>query len=336
MGVAAELIADLRAGAERVDAGAFTVDPHAARRKLDEFRYANRDLYLCQIVEGLCTLGARELDVRTELADVIVEADATGLERALSGFRELYAMIFATDGSRRAFALGRLGIGVNMALGYDDIEAIAFELGDGNVTIAAIFEPASDTPFVGRVETRPARTRVFIDRSSKADSSERRSARPRADLWKLRSAARYSDRRVTILGEDVAAGLPPLQIEREIEAERFRGKVGFDGRQAAPHLHVLSAGVLVDSIPQPSWRPHTVAFVELDGARRDLSQAAIARDASYEAAVAAAQASEEQRLHELWMQWRMWRKHGYPPGFAWPQVRAALNTDGRFDDEHEG
>jgi hypothetical protein len=122
---AAQRIDQLLAGGQPIDEGSFSLDTAAAAAKLDAYQYADRSGYMIPIAEAARGLDAGRVAVTTRGEELVISIERVTLPDPASFFADSFAQVRGGPADRTARALGRLGVGLHMALGHASIERIA-------------------------------------------------------------------------------------------------------------------------------------------------------------------------------------------------------------------
>jgi hypothetical protein len=309
---AAELVGALLDGGEAIDEGSFTLDPAAAAAKLAEFRYADRTQWPIIVLEALVGLGATQVDVtRAGAKHLHIRAWEVTLDRPQQRLLELhsYAVGQARDPCERA--LGRLAIGLDMALGGATHAQATLAHGPITITLRGR-EPA----IIGAAEDRVSSGSLWLTLTGAwARSSELDSA-----LIHLCAAVRHAEIGVRLDGQGISQHPREWYTGPAANAEGpgFRVRVGLDEEQDRDGvLELWTAGVCVERRPLAGFA--SCAVVELDTPRRDLGQIAIVDDATVEQALAAVERGRQVVLTALAQADASWDSTTRPP--EWPPAR---------------
>lgn len=285
-----ELISALRAEAVAVDTGTFSLDATQARRRLDQSQYIDRDAYLACIVEGLIGLGASRVAVTSDGPDVIVEAPALALAATAEEFASLYEKPLDDGADDRSYALGRLAVGIHMALGHRGIGRVLLEARRPEGTSLALFAVEADVDLRAGPGAQPG-VRVLFDRGLLEELRASLGASGPPELDEVRDACRHCEALVEIEGARISFGMPFVDHGTELAEDGLKVETGVTRTETKPHLVLLSCGVAVEQIPVGDEESVTgfIALAHLDRPARDLSRLQLIRDKRFERAVSIAE-----------------------------------------------
>jgi len=295
-----------------VDEGSFTLDRAAAAAKLEAFRYADPTQWLIVVIEALVGLGATCVEVnRAGGKRLHVRAGGVALDQPQQRLLELhsYAVGQARDPCERA--LGRLAIGLDMALGGDPNACATITHGPIAITLRGR-EPAK----LKAAEQRAPTGALWL---TLAGAWARSDERDRA-LIHLCAAVRYAELEVRLDGPWISRHRRQWFTCPAANAEGpgFRVRVGLDEEHDRDGvLELWTAGVCVERRPLDGFA--SCAVVELDTPRRDLGQIAIVDDATVEQAFAAVEQGRQVVLAALADADASWTTATRPP--EWPPAR---------------
>ena len=254
------LLADSRAGAEKVEEGNFRLDWTRALDKVKRFQLTDPHRYVLELAQCAIAGGATRIDVETDADDVIISYDAPIHSRQELG--HLFDYLFAQD--RSLTAAKQLALAINSALALEP-GFIVIESGDGesgqrlrltshtDVALEAIEpgEPAG-VPKGTRVHVRDRMTWKILIEFFKSRTAE---AKHLAEGCSLAPIPVYLD------GQDVVGEFQPDALMRY----RFRtgkGDRAIRGEVVLPNavresasLHILMNGVRVvdHEITESKW-----------------------------------------------------------------------------------
>lgn len=282
----AEHIAQLRAEATVVDEGEFTLDGDAAREKLAEFRYSDRDRYLDPLVEGFIACGASRIELGHDLADVVVTAADVPAPPA-GTLRHLFAAPFTDIRDRAGFGFSRIAVAVDMALGNRGIEQVVFEWGVGDATVVCIYGLDSK-PELLRIERPSGEVKVTFDRGWKRELLAGVFDVCDPELSRIPRTTRFADVPIYVNDQRVSGQRAPITDRYRIDGDGFGLQVFYDPSfqpADSPWNHepialLLSQGVLVGThrLEFDDPAPGFVAFIDLHRASYDLSQTQVRED----------------------------------------------------------
>lgn len=289
-----DLVAALRAEATEVARGGFTLDEEAARRRLAESRYSDRDAYLSPTVEGLLGLGAPQLEVHRSGADIVLDALGTTVENPEQALRGLFSAAFAETQDKRTRALARLAVAMDMALGHAGIEGIVIELADAEERWAGVLEV--DKPFrFAKLESYRPGMRVLFDRGLKHEALALFDREAPPELHALSVAVHRAPDPIYVESE-LASTTPPCDAAVSAAGDGFRIRAGYEKGRTAPRIVWMHQGVIAQTtyFEEPDDPGGFVAYVELEVARRDASRMRLLQDEVYRRAEARAHALYEE------------------------------------------
>lgn len=285
-----ELIAQLRADAVEVDTGTFSLDVTQARRRLDDSRYIDRDAYLVCVIEGLIGLGAARVDVELDGADIIVNAPGLSLEATAAELASLYEKPLADGDDDRTYALGRLAVGIDMALGHRGIGRVMIESRGSEKTSLALFAPDADLDLRESEGGEPG-VRVLFDRGLLEELGASLAGGPPPELDAAREACRHCATLVTVEDARVSFGMPFVELGAVHEEDGLRVESGVTRTDDEARVVLLSYGVQVERIRVSGvdQAPGFIALAHLRRPARDLSRIQLIRDEAFERAVSVAE-----------------------------------------------
>ena len=290
MGKVQELIAKLRAEAVEVDAGKFSLDATQARRRLDQSQYIDRGAYLSCVIEGLIGLGAGSIDVRSDGADIIVTVPGLALDMTNEELASLYEKPLADGEDDRSYALGRLAVGIHMALGHGGIGHVMVQSSGTEKTSLALFAPDEDVDVRESAGAEPG-VRVMFDRGLVDELMASIGSAAPSELDTARRACRHCETLVDIEGARVSFGMPFVEHGSEHAEEGLRVESGVTRTENEACVVLLSYGVQVEQVvlKEVDTVPGFVALAHLRRPARDLSRIQLIRDEAYERAMTIAE-----------------------------------------------
>ncbi|MEZ4382280.1 MAG: hypothetical protein R3A79_13090 [Nannocystaceae bacterium] len=276
-----ELVAELRADGDVDSQGRFTLDPAKAREKMRRFQLADPRRYVLELVQAARLRGATRIDFRIDADDMWMRFD--GRPFRAEELESLYSSLFADGDDPDLQALRQLALGLNAAMGMAPKRAqihsgdAAMELRvDGEDRIAANRKPDDGTLIHVK---QAARLGLILDffRNAFGRLGEERHIIERCA---------YAGIDITLDGRPVSAAKRSLGgavVELEFASGERRGIVGLRDSDAAAELRLVKDGVWISSEALSDELPGMLFVVEDPRLRKDVSQAKIVHDASYEA-----------------------------------------------------
>ncbi|MCA9661410.1 MAG: hypothetical protein KC486_23930 [Myxococcales bacterium] len=280
-----ELVADLRADGVVDSQGRFTLDPAKAREKMRRFQLADPRRYVLELVQAARLRGATRIEFRIDADDMWMRFD--GRPFRAEELENIYSSLFADGDDPDLQALRQLALGLNAAMGMAPKRAqvhsgdAAMELRvDGEDRIAANRKPDDGTLIHVK---QAARLGLILDffRNAFGRLGEERHIAERCV---------YAGIEITLDGRPVSAATRSLAgaiIELEFDTGERRGIVGLLPTDAYAELRLIKDGVWISSETLSDELQGMVFVVEDPRLRKDVSQAKIVHDASYEAVLRA-------------------------------------------------
>ena len=277
---AAQLIDEFFAGGDVLGEHSFTLDHAASASKMYAFRYTDRSLYLLPLLEAIHTLGATKVTIDLVGPDLLLRAEGVALPAPVENLSALYDHALEPSADPLERALARLGVGLDMALGFDAIERVGVVYSTKRDMFVAEFRPRKSPRFVRHDPETPGELQVLVDRPN---TSGIRPDVSQAELRHLRKAVENSKHPVFVEGEAIA------QTPRSGTFARS-GRIGactyeaFLIKDEEPSvIELWTGGIRVDTLA-PSGRG-LLAEIHLDAPARDVSQIKVARDPTVKAAL---------------------------------------------------
>ncbi|HVI00618.1 MAG TPA: hypothetical protein VM869_17995 [Enhygromyxa sp.] len=293
---AAQLIDALLAGGQPVDEGSFSLDTAAAAAKLDAYQYADRSTYLIPIAEAARGLDARRISLTTRDEDLLISIEGVELSEPERFFADPFAQLRGAESDRASRALGRLGVGLHMALGHAAIERVAISHSSTSQMLAAEYRRDAPVRLARQAPEVNGELRVLIDRPWRERFSLRGASRE--ELEHLRRAVEYSRAAFEIDGRVISGRERSWDYVTRGSGAGFRYEGGLETEgERTSVIELWSEDVCVDTLPGPG-----IAFraaVHLDAPRRDLSQMRIVRDEVVSAALEAVELGYRKSLARL-------------------------------------
>lgn len=311
---AAQLIDALMAGGEAVDEGSFSLDTAAAAAKLDAYQYADRSGYLIPIAEAAGGLAARRVRVRTHGEDLSLALEGVTLPDPVKFLAAPFAQARGADRTTRA--LGRLGVGLHMALGHSSIERIAMSYSTATDMFVAEWRRDGQGSLARRDPAVADELRIVIDRPWTDRIALRGAARKELDH--LRAAVRHSPALFEIDDREVSRDLREWDYPSNASGPGYRSESGLERHGEHPSvIELWSQDVCVETLPGPGIGFR--AAIHLDAPTRDLSQMTIVHDDPVTAALAAVELEHRKTLEVLAMDEASWSESTRPS--HWPKQR---------------
>jgi hypothetical protein len=313
---AAQLIDALLAGGEPVDEGSFSLDTAAAASKLDAYQYADRSTYLIPIAEAAAGLDAQRVSVTAHGEDLLITIEGVTLREPAKFLTAPFTQLSGADLDRTGRALGRLGVGLHMALGDASIDRIAVSHGSPSGMLVAEYRRGAAPRLARREPEGRDQLRIFIDRPW-TEAIARLGMKDR-ELEHLRAAVRHSSHAFELDGH-VISGHPRRWDYLDGGSEPgFRYETGLEqvGENASA-IELWSEGICVETLLIPGFGFRAVVWLETF--RRDLSQLTIVRDTTVNAALAAVEEARNKALATLAQHDATWATSQRPS--HWPKAR---------------
>lgn len=287
--VASELIGRLRADANLVGGGQFTLDIDQARDKLASYQLASPERFVLLLVEAAhCFPSCSSITFETDARATRVRLGGFCLDEAeLRGVLDpLFVDPSTLEGEARDHMHGRrrLALAVNtmIELADDSLVLRSHRLGQNTLELS------------------------ISSRGSQVESSATRASMPVLELelevqhnplveaqrMLLRGEARHSTLPLTLDGERIDIGLrhpdmaAPLGAPAELrEDDQLVGRGGWwaaGTKLEGGWIIFVANGVILDTLAERSLTPGYLALVRADNLGRDLSQSKLVRDAAFE------------------------------------------------------
>jgi hypothetical protein len=290
-----------REGVVAGEAGAWTLDEAAARRKLAAHRLADASVWPCTIVEAASLLGALSIRFERRIDGLVIEFN--GLAPPLDG---LFAAVFAkTTSDPRTRAARKLAIAFETMLERAEVMSITVEAGGGRLTLTP-----DERSFAGREPL--GHTKILV---------RRRLSWPELD--QLATRCRYA--RASILvssvskseAEPLALGLEQALVDAGATAKRWpimpvmpvmpgtsepsgaTKPIGWLGHRPDAELDsqlvIVNDGVVAETLPLAG--KGVVAVVECSLAK-DLAESKLLRDDAFARLLAQVEAARAAHPHD--------------------------------------
>jgi hypothetical protein len=277
--VAGRLIADLEAGAELVDHGAFSIDEAMARTTLAAYRLEDPDVWACLIVEAASLLGSSWVRASVD-GELCLEFGGEPID-ADNLFTNAIASANASDPNRRA-AARKLAIAID-----------------------AVFTRYPDA--LVEIESRKSRVRLRADAPNECTRGSdthnvvrvKDVAQTQAEQL-LRDRCRYSSLDFAINHRNILRGLISRDLRDFVvddrctailairDEDRTIGYAGFRGGEQPSVIELLTHGVAAERLFEP--RVGFVAIVDVP-LGKDIGERSVIRDAEFERILALVRAT---------------------------------------------
>lgn len=328
----AAIISDLLDGGELVDAGSFSLDVEAASERMEAFAYADRDVYLVPLVEGILRLEAKGIAFEMMGEDLLVRAHLVQLSTPMEALTRLHqCSLGAGSDSDETFALRRIAVGIDMALGHASIERIVVAYESDGGRIVAELRPG-EVPVVKRGDSaaKQGELRIVVDRPLRKRLSLQGAAR--RELAHLREAVRRCRTSITLDGREISGQWPELSYRQSRATPgAWRFESGLErGSELPSRIELYSGGIRVD-VRDDDGIAH-LAMLHLTRPRYDLSQTKVVVDDDLTDAVAQVAEAKRIMLMQLAEDDERWGTTDARPEH-WPKARVDLVLGRR---EHTG
>lgn len=310
---ARELIAELAAGGELIDEGAFTVDANEARTKLRRYGLADPRAYACLLVEVGVLCDARRIHVEPELFSLMLRFEFGGASFAAAELEQLFSALFidiaeATHETerRRRRALQQLAIAVNtvFSLGAVSVSISSYDQTGAGGRIRLHSRDGGESVSVDPFESGAGKhRRCVVDVRFARSQLGQRLRRPERRV--LLERCRFTKYAISLAGKPLSQG-PQAALESAgriflaapIEIVDDAGEViGLAARLpadvGAARLELLVNGWLCERFTLIDHDEGFVACVEVD-LPRDLSHSRIVRNAAFRSVMAAVRRAHDQ------------------------------------------
>lgn len=287
------LLAENRAGAEKVEEGHFRLDWTRALDKVKRFQLTDPHRYVLELAQCAVAAGATYIDVYTDSDDVIVSYDAPVHTR--DELQQLFDYLFAQ--ARELFAAKQLALAVNSALALEP-KFIIVDSGDGQTSHRLRLSSHDDVA----IETLASDDAI---RGTRVHVRDRMSWSVLIDLFRARTVegkhlaenCSLAPIPVRLNGQDLVQELQPAALARRQfttgkGTRQIRGMVALpDKARESAEVHILMNGVRVVSheMPDPRWLGPIgyVAYVDAPLLTRNASHSDVQRDREFDRAMRA-------------------------------------------------
>lgn len=291
-----ELIDSLRGEGVRAEPGEFTLDRKVALEKLEKYQLVDPQGYVLELVQAARLKGATYIDFDIDTDDMRMRFDGrpfTGPE-----LKEVYGSVFRSERDDDTRALQQLALGLNGARGLRP-RWIRVESGAGGELSRLQIRGRRGVDRITQTQQEPStlpegravvteihvkgRLRLALIRRFFANL-----ATVLPEQLTLHERCRFASFEIRLNGHPISHGLTlPTAAGREpIDGEGIQGEAGLTAGLHPPRVHWVLHGALIctEELPEQGGEGFE-AVVEVNGLRKDVSQANVVHDEQYTAAL---------------------------------------------------